>query len=418
MKNIIERVISPPPNKYEAYLYQYTNLSDDKKYVGYHKGSVDDNYNHSSTCKEFAKVFADSKSKLKFEVIKYGSLGEIKTAENSMLKSANARNNPLYYNKHNGAPSYDEPDLDKVKFLVQQITDRVFPVFKEELALHEDMSYSQVRFEHNPELQKTIKEKINDANGNTDGCNPLIICEKRRDGEDLRIDGNHTLFGASQSKHANDIPVMRLPYDVHKDFSEIEINMVGNLLNKKSEVVKRSMSQQDGIKHVINAHKTGVPFNSQFNVTFLKECNFTGSGSSGQIKAILDKSKQLIDQEDKAISGQLFIRYHAKPHKSVLEAKVKSLSQKEGETAIGMSSSMFNVARIFETLWAVRDDKDVKKDVKKLTVVVHHKDTEASKAWKSKTQPLWINILDKLMKSEYEIEFHEMPMWIDDGSKI
>ena len=191
---------------------------------------------------------------------------------------------------------------------------------------------------------------------------------------------------------------MRLPYDVHKDFSEMEINMVGNLLNKKSEVVKRPMSQQDGIKHVRNAHKTGVPFNSQFNVTFLKECNFTGSGSSGQIKAILDKSKQLIDQADKAI--------------------VKSLSQKEGETAIGMSSSMFNVARIFETLWAVRDDKDVKKDVKKLTVVVHHKDTEASKAWKSKTQPLWINILDKLMKSEYEIEFHEMPMWIDDGSKI
>jgi len=211
---------------------------------------------------------------------------------------------------------------------------------------------------------------------------------------------------------------MRLPYDVHKDFSEMEINMVGNLLNKKSEVVKRPMSQQDGIKHVRNAHKTGVPFNSQFNVTFLKECNFTGSGSSGQIKAILDKSKQLIDQADKAISGQLFIRYHANPHKSVLEAKVKSLSQKEGETAIGMSSSMFNVARIFETLWAVRDDKDVKKDVKKLTVVVHHKDTEASKAWKSKTQPLWINILDKLMKSEYEIEFHEMPMWIDDGSKI
>ena len=47
--NIVEQNIATPPASYEAYLYQYTNLSDGKAYVGIHKGSVDDPYNHSST---------------------------------------------------------------------------------------------------------------------------------------------------------------------------------------------------------------------------------------------------------------------------------------------------------------------------------------------------------------------------------
>ena len=56
MTNIVEQVIATPPASYEAYLYQYTNLVDGKAYVGIHKGSVDDTYNHSSTNEEFQKV--------------------------------------------------------------------------------------------------------------------------------------------------------------------------------------------------------------------------------------------------------------------------------------------------------------------------------------------------------------------------
>ena len=69
MSNIVEQEIANPPASYEAYLYQYTNLTDGKVYVGIHKGSVDDSYNHSSTNEEFAKVFSNSKSKLKFEAV-------------------------------------------------------------------------------------------------------------------------------------------------------------------------------------------------------------------------------------------------------------------------------------------------------------------------------------------------------------
>ena len=41
-------------------------------------------------------------------------------------------------------------------------------------------------------------------------CNPVLVWEGRgENGEDLRGDGNHTVLGAGQSKHAVDIPVMR-----------------------------------------------------------------------------------------------------------------------------------------------------------------------------------------------------------------
>ena len=98
MTNIVEQVIATPPASYEAYLYQYTNLVDGKAYVGIHKGSVDDPYNHSSTNEEFQKVFATSKSQLKFEVIEYGDYVTIQNAEYNILKKVNARTNPMYYN--------------------------------------------------------------------------------------------------------------------------------------------------------------------------------------------------------------------------------------------------------------------------------------------------------------------------------
>ena len=72
MTNIIERNIATPPGSYEAYLYRYTNLKTSQQYVGIHKGSVDDAYNHSSTNTEFQEVFSRTSSELKYECLYYG----------------------------------------------------------------------------------------------------------------------------------------------------------------------------------------------------------------------------------------------------------------------------------------------------------------------------------------------------------
>ena len=141
MSNLKEQIIATPPASYEAYLYRYINEENGKIYVGIHKGSVDDPYNHSSTNLEFAKVFVDSNSKLIFEVISYGTWIEMQNAEYNILHKVDARNNPDYYNKSNGFPQYVEPNRDKVLALLNQIRDGLYPTKKEPLHLHEEMAW-------------------------------------------------------------------------------------------------------------------------------------------------------------------------------------------------------------------------------------------------------------------------------------
>ena len=38
----VEQIIKKPPEKYEAFLYRFTNLENSKKYIGIHKGFVGD----------------------------------------------------------------------------------------------------------------------------------------------------------------------------------------------------------------------------------------------------------------------------------------------------------------------------------------------------------------------------------------
>ena len=406
MSNIVEQEIANPPASYEAYLYQYTNLTDGKVYVGIHKGSVDDSYNHSSTNEEFAKVFANSKSKLKFEVLEFGDYTAMQNAEHRILKKANARTNPMYYNLSNGFPQFAEPDIENCLFINQQIDDGVFPVTKEDLQLHVSMAALQVRFQHDPDLQKTIKQKIDDARGCTDACNPVLVWEGRgANGEDLRGDGNHTVLGAGQSKHAVDIPVMRIPYAVHCELTDEELRFIGNLRNKKPTIVKKDISESDGIKYVLDMAKKKVPFNAQSNVTALKEFGFT----KAQVKVILNKSNQILETQAAHISaGRIFVNYKAKPHSAILDATVASYNRPDlGQCSMYLSSGAVRFERVLENLYANRET------CTKCVVVIHHPTVASGKSWKTQGQPYLLNLCDYF---NLDVEFVEMDMWMDDIS--
>jgi hypothetical protein len=403
--NIVDQDIATPPASYEAYLYRYTNLSDGKVYVGIHKGSVDDLYNHSSTNEEFQKVFANSKSKLKFEVIAYGDYMQMQNDEYHILKKANARTNPMFYNLSNGFPQFAEPDVENCLFINQQIDDGVFPRKKEDLQLHVSMAALQVRFQHDPELQRTIKQKIDDARGNTDACNPVLVWEGRGpNGEDLRGDGNHTVLGAAQSKNAIDIPVMRIPYAVHCDLTDEELRFIGNLRNKKPTIVKKYISESDAIKYVLDMAAKKVPFNAPSNSLALKKYGFT----KVQVQTILNKANQILEQQaEHRSAGRLFINWKASPHKGILEKKVASYNRPDiGQCSLYFSSGALRLERVLETLYAT--------DCTKAVVCIHHPTVAQSKVWKTQVQPLWMNICNRF---NIDVEFIEMDMWIDDVSK-
>ena len=60
---------------------------------------------------------------------------------------------------------------------------------------------------------------------------------------------------------------------------------------------------------------------------------------------------------------------------------------------------------------------DLLKDTNKIFVVIHHPTVEWGKKWKKTIQPLWMNILETLLKEEIDVEFDEMEMWMNDGTK-
>tara|TARA_R110002167_G_scaffold364798_1_gene587442 strand:+ start:689 stop:1930 length:1242 start_codon:yes stop_codon:yes gene_type:complete len=405
--NIVEQVIATPPASYEGYLYKFTNLDDGKMYVGIHKGAVDDPYNHSSENVEFQKVFVDSEAKLSYEVLSYGDYIQMQNDEHRILKQVDARTNPMYYNKSNGFPQFAEPDIENCKFVNSQIDSGVFPTKKEDIELHTKMSALQVRFEHIPALQRTIKEKIDDARGNTDACNPVLVWEGRgENGEDLRGDGNHTVLGAGQSKHAVDIPVMRIPYAFHCDLTDEELRFIGNLRNKKPVITKEYTSTEDGIKYVLDMAAKKIPYNAPSNSQALKEFGHT----KAQIRKILDNANQIIETKKQHISaGRIFINYKAKPHSTILDAKVASYNRPDlGQCSMYLSSGAVRFERVLEILYANRET------CKRCVVVIHHPSVKQGGLWKKDDQPFLMNLASHF---KLDVEFIEMEMWMADISK-
>jgi hypothetical protein len=271
------------------------------------------------------------------------------------------------------------------------------------------MSYIQVRFQHDPALQKEIKEKIDDANGNTDDCNPVVVYEQRgENGEDQRGDGNHTVFGASQSKHAVDIPVARVPWVVHKDYTTAELKGVGNLLNRKSKITKKEIDQQTSIKHVKDNYFLGVPHNSNSNVEWLKAFGFTKS----QVNSIIKKSKDLIDKDELLKNNLLFIDYKAKPHNQTLVDTVAAYAADPNVCSIQMSSAKFSSDRIIETLYA---NESLGKKI--CQVIIHHKSPEQEHIWKTSIQSDWIKKLQYVLNKDFTVKFYEMPSTMSDGTQ-
>lgn len=413
--SIKEVVIANAPSVYEGYLYKYTCIDTGKMYVGIHKGYVGDGYWHSSTDKEFQKMFADANANLKFEILQYGDYAEMTIEEHRILSNNDAKSNPLYINKTNGSPKYPSPDVESMKELARRIKAGDFNCEKESVEELYNLPKLQVRFEEDKELRKEIKEKIDDAGGNTDKCNPIIIYEGRHADGDIIGDGNHTLGGVYDSKHGQEVPVARIPKEVHSEFSNQELIGVSNLLNGKPEITKKAMTPADGVKYVVGAYNSGTPVESKSNKEFLEACNFT----KNQIKTIIKNSHTEISKNNLAMSNQVWIDYKSKTHFTTLNDTVDGFKDKD-TMAIYLSSGLFKWDHIFNYLYSNTQidakTKNVVKQKSNIVIVIHHPSPDYEKLWKSEKQPDAIRKLDYFLKPlGYNWRLHEMPTTISNG---
>lgn len=401
--NIVESIFAQSPSQYEGYLYEYTDLDSDRKYIGVHKGCVTDSYKHSSTNDEFKKIFQNSSSRLKYEVRSYGTFREMLNLEHKLLKEVNAKDNPQYFNKTNGVQQYMTPDLESCREMVEMIQSNKFPITYEDKNEHVDMERLQVRYQDDDKLQKLITQKLDDAGGSVDKCNPIVVFEGRgKNGKDIRIDGNHTFYGALASKHTVDIKIMRVSYQEGLHLTDLELMTVADLLNARPDIVKKPCNVQDGIKHVMSWVYNGAELRDAELIKALDMMGFT----KGEITRVLDGAEQELAEEDaKQKNGATFKNYKSGKYLQEMTAKTQRLMAQDNTVALYMSSAKFSVERIIDSLYANRND-----DITTVQVVIHHPNVTQEKKWKENIQPQWLKQL-RFVMSQYEFHFIEMDMW-------
>lgn len=90
----------------KAFVYCWTDHKTNKLYVGSHKGTIDDGYICSS--KYMMKEYKERPNDFTRQIIAEGDEEDIRILENKILKSANARLNEDFYNKHDNDGFYFE----------------------------------------------------------------------------------------------------------------------------------------------------------------------------------------------------------------------------------------------------------------------------------------------------------------------
>jgi hypothetical protein len=82
----------------EAFVYRWVNLSNNKKYIGYHKGSQDDGYISSSSSNSFWEDFKNPEMKWKREILAEGTSEYCLNFEQEILKKIDLKSEDFYNN--------------------------------------------------------------------------------------------------------------------------------------------------------------------------------------------------------------------------------------------------------------------------------------------------------------------------------
>ena len=83
----------------EAFVYSWRNKTDNRLYVGYHKGLSTDGYVTSS--KIFMADFKKNPANFERYIIAEGLLADMRKLETAILMAANASDSDEFYNQHN-----------------------------------------------------------------------------------------------------------------------------------------------------------------------------------------------------------------------------------------------------------------------------------------------------------------------------
>jgi len=378
----------------EAFVYVWQNIKDKKKYIGYHKGSIHDGYDTSSTSKEMNDAFA--RGELVREIIATGSVKDMIALERKMLLDADARNNDEYYNKSNGGGSelknFIKPSLDTLQENIMYKQYPVEMVQKEVVAAYKKF---QVRFnEIDSQHVKTLRDKIDDLNGDTSDFEPVhVLLDYFGKSEHLLLDGNHRVIATMNSKRAQFIPVQYIPKSAWSPFSKLELKTLANRLNPLPDKPALSANKDDAVKFLIERYEDGEGVNvkSDQNAEELLKWGFTKK----QINAYMKIAQKQIDNFTSIPNGAVWINWPVTRNKEL--KSIVEQNRDKNTMAISASSGGFRLDTLLkESTYHLTKTRAV--------VVMYHPSPSAKKQWDREYLPQYEKVI-KHRLSGFNVSF-------------
>lgn len=389
-------------NGCDSYVYRITNTQNKMVYIGYHKEG-NKLYGTSSTNKEFKELLASDEIGLfNYEILYWGSVEECKQEEYELLTEADAKSNPMFYNKHNGHPGKKELNMELVNQLMKEVDD-----FRKHTNLMLDSELQHLNETHIVEMSiddlfnkvgkwqvrkleidsdnlSTIVDRLRNKVGNYNM--PVLLKDVTLDGiyhELILISGNHTRTAYWKTRDENIghtensmLKCVILDESIHSQMQETEVQMLGNNLNADFNIGK-AFGKQDAIDECLEHHKAG---HSWKTIGMRQRLMLMGL-TSGKVEGVFEKVQDAIDKKKLEDSNQMIFDYED-THKEIILKKVARLTN-DDVFVIYCASGAPTLDRwmdkyINEQVQRIATNKPVQSRIK---VVVYHKSFKNELNW-------------------------------------
>tara|TARA_Y100000004_G_C8931942_1_gene420371 strand:- start:41 stop:1378 length:1338 start_codon:yes stop_codon:yes gene_type:complete len=431
--SVDDSVLDSNAQFYEAYVYEYTNIKNGKKYIGSKKGMFDGSYWHSSENYEFCRIFSEDEPLLNLKIINYGFYSDMQKLEHDMQSEVSAHVNPMYYNGAI-APSGNKEliDIEKCQSIVDMLQNKILNgeyKFEDKTDVSK-LTRLQVRTTDDSKhitaiVDRMLETGLNDAQ-------PILIWEESATDEtDLIGDGGHTILASLRVRNINQLKTIRMPrsFVVENAINEMELRHIGLMMNPISKVKKKETDEDDAIKQLLLIRGRGTQLSgSKYARELLKSLGFYGRKISNLIKSAESKYREGL----LAKGGQKIAVYN-KDHPDLLRKLEQKADSLRNEHTIVIDMCSVYPSKILRKI--IQDlNADVYKDRYRVVLLTYHnnlinKDNWEKKelaAFKDEVKGLLKQMIPRKIKFTHEngrtevvetkltFEIHEMPFTVAD----
>ena len=399
---VVEQNVPYDPNNSEAFLYKFTNLQSNKKYIGIHKGKPYDGYLNSSTNEQLHEDWLDPNAQFAYDVLQYGTYTYVQAEEHQMLKEINAKDSDEYYNKSNGGSSLQVPRFPLVKYIVDQIiSSKSYDGIVAKYVAIKNLSKFRLQIREFTLLPKHVKRLRDIINDKSSLGHLLVVILKDRlyDGRkgDLIIDGNHSIEAATTSKFsgAGNIPVLEISEDMHKDWTDDEVDLISLMCNPRSDNPRLESSYEDIAREVCKLRMKGLDSASK-PIKELKDYFRLSSNEKTKVSKLANEMFAELNPNDAT-----WIDYgtgsEGREVKKLIEKECVTHGHHTGIFSKYYSTSKYNAwSDLYDMI--LYNEKNPSDKITTYKVRWYHTDVNYKKTWEKKWQKNNESVIDSLLK--------------------